>query len=403
MTQVSYDEMLELASLGAGVMHSRSIEFAKKYSVPIQVRSSIVDGPGTLIRKIPADLSKAVCGAVLAEDEALVTLAGVPDIPGSSSEIFSQIASQKITVDMIIQNVGKEGHAGLSFTIPRDELEVTLEAIDQVRQTLRIKEVFHSADVSKVSVVGSGMAYQPGVAKKMFRSISDAGVNVLMITTSQIKISVLVQRSDARKALEAVHQAFELDIPAENGSASLVEPPPPRPEGERADVVDRLRGMEDLLIDDISLDTDQSRITLERVPDRPGIAALVFEQVARAGIVVDMIVQSHVDKDGLANISFTIPRADLLACQDLCQQIAEELPCQGISNSPQAAKLSVSGIGLRSHTDVAQRMFQALGSGGVNVELTNTSEVRVNVIVAAEQGEHALALVKAAFSDITGP
>ena len=280
-------------------------------------------------------------------------------IRDSSSEIFSQIASQKITVDMIIQNVGKEGHTGLSFTIPRDELEVTLEAIDQVRQTLRIEEVFHSADVSKVSVVGSGMAYQPGVAEKMLRSISDAGINVLMITTSQIKISVLVQRSDARKALEAVHQAFELDMPAENGSASLAEPPPPRPEGVRADVVDRLRGMEDLLIDDISLDTDQSRITLERVPDRPGIAALVFEQVARAGIVVDMIVQSHVDKDGLANISFTIPRADLLACQDLCQQIAEELPCQGISNSPQAAKLSVSGIGLRSHTEVAQRMFQS--------------------------------------------
>ena len=156
------------------------------------------------------------------------------------------------------------------------------------------------------------------------------------------------------------------------------------------------------MIDDISLDTDQSRITLERVPDRPGIAALVFERVASAGIVVDMIVQSHLDQDGLANISFTIPRADLVACQDLCQQIAEQLPCQGISNSPQAAKLSVSGIGLRSHTGVARRMFQALGSGGINVELTNTSEARVNVIVAAEQGDLALSVVKAAFADITG-
>ncbi|MFP6750284.1 MAG: aspartate kinase [Pirellulaceae bacterium] len=401
MPQVSYDEMLELASLGAGVMHSRSIEFAKKYAVPIQVLSSLVDGPGTLIRKIPADLSKAVCGAVLAEDEALVTLAGVPDIPGSSSEIFSQIASQKITVDMIIQNVGKEGQTGLSFTVPRDELEMTLGVIEQVRGTLQIKKVSHSTDVSKVSVVGSGMAYQPGVAKKMFRSISDADINVLMITTSQIKISVLVRRSDAPRALEAVHQTFELDTPVENGSSNPVEPPPPRAEEERADVVDRLRGMEDLVIDDISLDTDQSRITLERVPDQPGIAALVFERVASAGIVVDMIVQSHLDQDGLANISFTIPRADLVACQDLCQQIAEQLPCQGISNSPQAAKLSVSGIGLRSHTGVARRMFQALGSGGINVELTNTSEARVNVIVAAEQGDLALSVVKAAFADIT--
>jgi aspartate kinase len=213
---------------------------------------------------------------------------------------------------------------------------------------------------------------------------------------------VLVQRGDALKALEAVHQVFELDTPANNGSERPIESPSPRAEEERADVVDRLRGMEDLVIDDISLDTDQSRITLERVPDRPGIAALVFEQVAGAGIVVDMIVQSHLDQDGLANISFTIPRADLPACQDLCQKIAEELPCQGISNSPQAAKLSVSGIGLRSHTGVAQRMFQALGTGGVNVELTNTSEARVNVIVAADQGEQALRLVKDAFADITG-
>jgi aspartate kinase len=400
MSNVSYDEMLELASLGAGVMHSRSIEFAKKYSVPILVQSSMVNGPGTIITEIPEDLSKAVRGAALAEDEALVTLAGVPDIPGSSNEVFSQIASQKITVDMIVQNIAKEGHSGLSFTIPRDELEMTLEVIEHLRQTLEIKDVSHSADVSKVSVVGSGMANQPGVAEKMFRSISDAEINVLMITTSQIKISVLVHKSDARKALKAVHDAFELETPADNELPRLNEIPPPRAEAERVDVVDRLRGMEELVIDEISLDTNQSRITLEGVPDRPGVAAQVFERVAKAGIVVDMIIQSHLGGDGLANISFTVPYQDLQACQELCAEIADELPCQQVSSSPKAAKLSVSGIGLRSHTGVAHRMFRALGAGGINVELTNTSEARVNVIVAADDGEQALALVKGAFADI---
>jgi aspartate kinase len=400
MSQVSYDEMLELASLGAGVMHSRSIEFAKKYSVPILVQSSMEEGFGTIITEIPEDLSKAVRGAALAEDEALVTLSGVPDIPGSSNEVFSQIASQKITLDMIVQNIGKEGHSGLSFTIPRDELEMTLDVIERLRQTLEIKDVSHLADVSKVSVVGSGMAHQPGVAQKMFRSISDAGINVLMITTSQIKISVLVHKNDARKALEAVHDAFELETPTDNELPRLNEIPPPRAEAERVDVVDRLRGMEELVIDEISLDTNQSRITLEGVPDRPGVAALVFERVAGAGIVVDMIIQSHLDGNGLANISFTVPHQDLKACQELCLEIADELPCQKISSSPKAAKLSVSGIGLRSHTGVAHRMFQALGAGGINVELTNTSEARVNVIVAADDGEQALALVKGAFADI---
>ena len=399
MTQVSYDEMLELASLGAGVMHSRAIEFAKKYSIPILVRSSTVDRPGTMIWDLPGDISRAGCGAVLDENEALVTLAGIPDIPGSSSEIFSRIASQKITVDMIVQNVGWNGHSGLSFTVPRNELEMTLDVIDQVRQALKVEQVIHSADVAKVSVVGSGMAHQTGVAEKMFRAISGAGINVLMITTSQIKISVLVERCDARAALEAVHQAFELDQPIENGTSDQIESPQPRAQEERVAVVDRLRGMEELVIDDISLDPSQSRITLEGVPDQPGVATFVFEAVARAGIVVDMIIQSHLDRDGLANISFTTPHEDLQACQDLCRTLVDELPCQGMSSSPRAAKLSVSGIGLRSHTGVARRMFQALGSAGINVELTNTSEVRVNVIVAAEEGEQALALVKEAFAD----
>jgi aspartate kinase len=401
LNQLSYDEMLELASLGAGVMHSRSIEFAKNYSVPVQVSSSMTDNPGTMIHETsPAD-ALAVCGAVLTANEARITLARVPDVPGASHEIFSRIAEHKVAVDMIVQNVGDAGLSDLSFTVPDEELEQTLEALEEARQRIQISQILVDTSVAKVSVVGAGMANQTGVAEKMFHTLAAVDVNILMITTSQIKISVLVARDQAKQALLAIHQAFELDQLGDNDrNSSVVAMPPQRADQERADVVARLRdtGMEELVIDDISLDRDQSRITLQGIPDQPGTAARLFREVAAANILVDMIIQSYLQEDGIACISFTVPRDDREACIALCQKLANDLPCEGVSSSPSVAKLSVSGVGLRSHTGVAARMFQALADAGINIELTNTSEVRVNVIVDDEHGDAALAGITRVFA-----
>ncbi|MFP6602006.1 MAG: aspartate kinase, partial [Pirellulaceae bacterium] len=190
--QISYDEMLELASLGAGVMHNRSIEFAKKYSVPIHVRNSGNENPGTLITLEGSQEAVAVRGAALSTHDARITLVGVPDVPGTSLEIFSRIADRQITVDMIVQNVGEEGKTDLSFTVPRAELDVALSAIDEASQALQAATVLHDDGVAKVSVVGLGMIQQTGVATQMFRALAAANVNIQMITTSEIKISTLV-------------------------------------------------------------------------------------------------------------------------------------------------------------------------------------------------------------------
>ncbi|MES1213591.1 MAG: aspartate kinase [Singulisphaera sp.] len=405
MRGVSYDEMLELASLGAGVMHSRSIEFAKKFSVPIHVRSSFSDQSGSMITEQPEAPGQAVSGATLVKNEARVTLLGVPDKPGTSLALFSKIAAKNISVDMIVQNVGDEAKADISFTVPKDELPTTLKAVEAAAAELGAEGFSQDDSVSKISVVGVGMATQTGVAQKMFRALADAQVNILMITTSEIKISVLVSRDQAATALRAVHRVFDLDKAppeAEVRQASAESARGPKAteivDTLRGKIVARLQGMEDLTIDDIQLDETQARVTISGLPDQPGLAAEVFERIAAGSIFVDMIVQS-LGRAGHANLSFTVPQAHLQKAIQVSQETAKKLGCGPVTSSPRVAKLSVSGIGMRSHTDVAIRMFRSLAAAGINVAMINTSEVRVNVVVDGAAGQKGLECLKQAFAD----
>jgi len=398
VTRISYDEMLELASLGAGVMHNRSIEFGKKFGVAIHVRNSASDMPGSMIVAESEQPDRAVAGAALTKSEARVTILDVPDRPGASFEIFSAIAGRNITVDMIVQNVGHDGKADISFTIPKDELAVTLEAIREAAQRVGAGNVTSDDQVAKVSVVGLGMARQTGVADKMFRALAAAGINIQMISTSEIKISVLVASDQANQALRVVHQAFELQQGPQDGMA----PTASRHNGvDAAAVAEALRraSMEELTIDDVSLDATQARVTIAGVPDQPGIAAGVFDQIAAAGVFVDMIVQSVGDETGRASLSFTVPKSQLDKAVDASKKIATSLSCDGVQFSPAVAKLSVSGVGLRSHTGVAIRMFKALAEEGINVDMVNTSEVRVNVVIDGKSGEKGLKSLQQAFAD----
>ncbi len=398
VTRVSYDEMLELASLGAGVMHNRSIEFAKKFSVPIHVRSSFSDAAGTIIATLPEAADQPVGGAALAKNEARVTILGVPDKPGTSLAIFSKIAAGAISVDMIVQDVGAGGSADLSFTVLTDDLRSTLAAAEESAEELHAEGVVHNDQVAKVSVVGLGMAQQTGVAERMFRALADAGVNIQMITTSEIKISVLVSREQAAEALRAVHQAFHLEREpvATNGGAAPITAV--AHSSDAVAVVSRLQKMEELAIDDVSLDESQARVTVSGVSDQPGIAATIFEAVAEGGIFVDMIVQSY-GREGTAKISFTVPQGKYKKALTLLEGLSSKINCGPITGSPQVAKLSVSGIGLRSHTQVAIRTFRCLSEAGINVDLISTSEVRVNVVVDGRHGQQALECLQAAFAD----
>ncbi len=404
---VSHDEMLELASLGAGVMHSRSIEFGKKFGVPIYVRYSgdpqngnLDDKQGTLIGSLPESIDRAVSGAALTQDEAQFTITGVPDQPGTSLAIFSKLADVHVVVDMIVQNIGTEGRADISFTVLGDDLALALEAVEQVASELRAEKVHYDKNVSKVSIVGLGMATQTGVADRMFRVLADQGINIEAITTSDIKISVLVAREQGLAALQAVHREFELEKPADERARFGEKLPGAKkpPVVDPADVVDHLQHMEDLTIEGITLDATQARVTFSQVPDQPGIVARIFEGIAAHSILIDMIVQST-GHDGLANVSFTVPRKDLAKSCEVVEQLARDLKGT-VTHEPEIAILTVTGIGIRSHTGVGIRLFEALTKIGINVDMINTSEMRVNAAVDGKRGEEALAALKRAFADV---
>ncbi len=405
---ISYDEMLELASVGAGVMHSRSIEFAKKFDVPLQVRSSFSDNEGTWI--VPeSDWMRevVVCGAAIVRDEARVSLEGVPDEPGISHRIFSAIADQNIVVDMIAQNVGSGGKASIGFTVLRNELPTTLAVLRPLAVEMGAT-LEHEEDVSKVSIVGTGMRTHTGVAERMFAALAAAGVNMKMITTGDIKISVLVDKNDGARALRAVHQAFGLEQarpgaglpPAAAPSHFQRRPAASLDDANGRDlsaITQRLSSMEDIVVSDVLLTTDQGRITIFNLPDQPGNCSRVFQAVAQGGIVVDMIVQ-NLTSAGRAELSFSVPQADLDRALSFTQGIVKSIDTHTrVAADPNMAKLFVLGVGMRTHTGVARRMFGALAGRGINISMINTSEVRVSVVVDRHRGEEALATLKEAF------
>lgn len=404
---ISYDEMLELASVGANVLHSRSVEFAKKFGVPLQKRSSFTDTEGTWIvpesdwmREVP------VCGAALLKDEARVSIEGVPDEPGVSHKIFSAIAEKNIVVDMIAQNAGSSGRANIGFTVLKNELAATLAVVRPLAADLGAR-VSSEEDVSKVSIVGTGMRTHTGVAERMFAALSAESVNLKMITTGDIKISVLVDKNDGVKALRAVHQAFGLHEPRRGPDSKPVAPAGFRKRTDLVEaevnrdpaaVVQKLNSMEDIVVSDVLIDDTQGRITIFDLPDRPGICSKVFQGVAEAGIVVDLIVQ-NTTTPGKAELTFSVPRKDLHKALEVTQKVVKGVDGgTRVSADPDIAKLFVLGVGMRTHTGVARRMFGALAQRGINISMINTSEVRVSVVVDRARGGEALGALKEAFA-----
>ena len=395
LRRISYDEMLELATAGAGVMHNRSIEFAKKFSVPVHVRSSFSDKPGTMIVADPEVAGQAVCGAAMLKNEARVTVLGVPDRPGAANTIFSKISAKNIPMDMIAQNVAAGNRADISFTVPRDELPHTLKSVEEAVKELGAEGFDCDDEVSKISIVGLGMVSQPGVAERMFRALAEKGINILMITTSEIKISVLVAREFALDALRTIHAEFQLGNEPDAAAAGAAVA---GRAGHVNEVVARMEKMEQLIIEEIRLDESQARATVVAIPDTPGLAAQVFDEIAEAGVVVDMIVQ-NVGRQGRANISFTMPQSNLSKSLAVLSEQAGLLGWPPPMSCPRVAKLSVFGVGMKSHASVAARLFDALAAEGINVELISVTEVRVNVVVDGRHGEKGRAALLREFAD----
>lgn len=212
LPRITYEEMLEMASLGAKVLQTRSVEMAMKHRVNLQVLSSFEDIPGTLVCDEEDIVEKEiVSGIAYSRDEAKVTIQGVKDHPGIAAALFGPLAEANINVDMIVQNVSEEGHTDMTFTVPRTDLPRALKVLEQVRGVVDYRDLNHSATVVKVSVIGVGMRTHAGVAQKMFSALAERGINILVISTSEIKVSVLIEEEYTELALRALHTAYGLD------------------------------------------------------------------------------------------------------------------------------------------------------------------------------------------------
>lgn len=212
LDRISYEEMLELASLGAKVLQSRSVEFAARFGVPVEVKSSFKEGQGTLVTREDTEMERVeVSGVTGDRNQAKITIIGVPDRPGVAAGVFGSVAEANINVDMIIQNVGQGALTDISFTVPRADLAKAVPLVQRVAKEIEAKSVAVTEAIAKVSLVGVGMRSHSGVAAKMFQVLSREGVNIMMISTSEIKISCVIEEKYLELALRALHEAFGLD------------------------------------------------------------------------------------------------------------------------------------------------------------------------------------------------
>ncbi|HQD49899.1 MAG TPA: aspartate kinase [Defluviitaleaceae bacterium] len=210
LDEITYDEMLELAALGAKVLHHRSVEIAKKYNVELEVRSSFNDSEGTIVREVCNVEKMLVSGVAGDKNVARISVIGIPDTPGKAFELFSLLAKNKISVDIILQSIGRDGTKDISFTVARSDLHDALKIIKENLERLGAKDVVYKEDVAKVSIVGAGMATNPGIAAMMFEAMYNAGINISMISTSEVKISVLIDEKYTEEAMNAIHERFRL-------------------------------------------------------------------------------------------------------------------------------------------------------------------------------------------------
>lgn len=413
LPEITSAEMLELASLGAQVLHPRSVEIARNYGVKLRVRSSLqpLQGEeanlGTFIVSPPPrsgvrsggiEMGLAVDTVELDRDQTKLVLVGVPDRPGIAAQLFQGIAAAAVNVDLILQSLqfspddpsaSAQPTNDIAFTVSQSQAGTAAAVAQRIGQELGCGAVLVDEAVAKVSIAGVGMIGRPGIAAQMFQVLAEAGINLQMISMSEMKVSCVVATDRASDAALALGEAFQViprlhraELPPRDPGTLPAPPPHSQP----------VRG--------IALDLKQSRLGIRKVPDRPGTAAYLFGQLAAAGIIVDTIIQSQRGyHNGIPSndIAFTVPQDQAVAAEAVCQQVARELQAAGIDTDHDIAKVSIVGAEMEAHPGVAARLFATLAQAEINIEMIATSEIKVSCVVRREQGILALQAIHRAF------
>ncbi len=429
MDAITCDEMLELASLGAKVLHPRAVEIARNYGVPLVVRSSWTDQPGTWVTSakpqgrslINLEIARPVDAVEFDTDQAKVALLRVPDKPGVAARLFGEISRQKVDVDLIIQSVHEGNSNDIAFTVTTPILKRAEAVATAIAPALRSQsnpkfdeaEVMVEHNIAKVSIAGAGMIGRPGVAAKMFATLAEAGVNIQMISTSEVKVSCVVDANQCDRAVLALRIAFEIEAGEHTstalsnrgsrgaGESACIDSPLPL----RPSVTERSRSAAPLPncspVRGVALDLNQARLAIRQLPDRPGMAAKLFGLLAQHNISVDMIIQSQrcrvIDGVPRRDIAFTVSRIDGESAKKMLTQVAAELGWGEVVLDSAIAKVSIVGAGMVGQPGIAAKMFEALAQQQINIQMIATSEIKISCVVAQEQGVKALQAIHAAF------
>jgi aspartate kinase len=388
LEQITADEMLELASLGAKVLHPRAVEIARNYGVPLVVRSSWTDDPGTkVISPVLAprplknlEIAQAVDAVEFTTSQAKIALLHVPDRPGIASKLFTEMAHKNVDVDLIIQSIHEGNTNDIAFTVNRSIIKRAQSVAEAIAPALAAAAATVMCDdqIAKISVAGAGMIGRPAIAAEIFRLLADAQINIQMISTSEIKVSCLIAAEHCDRAVNLLCQHFGISIA-----------PAPLESDQNGSVP--VRG--------VALDLKQARLAILNVPDRPGMAAHIFGLLADKNISVDMIIQSQRTRliQGVTtrDIACTIAQVDANDAKNILE--AAHLGCGDIIVDEAIAKVSIVGSGMIGQPGIASKMFQSLAGAGINIQMITTSEIRVSCVVPQAQGVAALQHIHQAF------
>jgi len=386
METISCDEMLELASLGASVLHPRAVEIARNYGVNLVVRSSWSDAPGTRITSRSArpisgsglELGSPVDGMEEVDGQAVLALSHIPDQPGIAARLFETLSEAGINVDLIIQATHEGSSNDITFTVAEADLELARAVSQKVLDQLG-GDLASEAGLTKLSISGAGIMGRPGIAAGLFNCLCQQGINLRLIATSQVKVSCVIDSGAGSKAVQAVQEAFDLEDsqirinPTDNGNG---EP--------------EVRG--------VALDRDQVQLSVRQVPDRPGTAAALCSALADNSISLDAIVQSERQhSDGSRDITFILRKDDRARADVALAPLLAQWPGAALEDGEAIARVSAVGAGMPATPGTAGRMFRALADAGINIGLIATSEIRTSCVVAEDAGVQALQVVHAGF------
>ncbi|OLP18504.1 aspartate kinase [Leptolyngbya sp. 'hensonii'] len=409
MSEITSDEMLELASLGAKVLHPRAVEIARNYGITLVVRSSWADDPGTrVLSSTPQprpleglEIARPVDAVEFDTDQAKVALLRVPDRPGVAARLFGELAQQQLDVDLIIQSIHEGNTNDIAFTVTKNTLNqaeavaaAILPALSAgLESNLNPAETLVDREIAKVTIAGAGMIGRPGVAAQMFTTLAAAGINIQMISTSEVKVSCVVAATDYDRAIATLCETFEVTSSPRNEPGTMdpgdqaTGSPPSAP-------LPPVRG--------VALDLNQAKLAIREIPDRPGMAARIFQLLARENISVDMIIQSQrcrvIQGATTRDIAFTVAQADADAARKALEKAAPELGYGQVEVDPEIAKVSIVGMGMIENPGIAARMFEALSLQQINIQMIATSEIKISCVVSQDEGVTALRTIHAAFN-----